>query len=102
MAASVAPIRLDVRVIPAMSRMSAIMRPALFMREPLTLRDGRKVTLRPIDRGDAERLIDLHNHLSSESQYFRFFGPKPKLAPNEAEYLANVDFHNRFAIVADV
>jgi hypothetical protein len=57
--------------------MSAIMRPALFMREPLTLRDGRKVVLRPIDRSDPERLIDLHNHLSAESQYFRFFGPKP-------------------------
>ena len=85
-----------------MSRMSAIMRPALFMREPVTLRDGRKVTLRPIDRADAEKLIDLHNHLSPESQYFRFFGPKPKLSPSEAEYLANVDFHNRFAIVGEV
>jgi len=85
-----------------MSRMSAIMRPALFMREPLTLRDGRKVTLRPIDRGDAEKLIDLHNHLSAESQYFRFFGPKPKLSPSEAEYLAHVDFHNRFAVVAEI
>lgn len=85
-----------------MSRMSTIMRPALVMREPVTLRDGRKVTLRPIDRSDAGKLIDLHDHLSPESQYFRFFGPKPKLAPSEAEYLAHVDFHNRFAIVAEI
>jgi RimJ/RimL family protein N-acetyltransferase len=82
--------------------MSTIMRPALVMREPVTLRDGRKVTLRPIDRSDAGKLIDLHDHLSPESQYFRFFGPKPKLAPSEAEYLAHVDFHNRFAIVAEI
>src|SRR5437867_1050729 len=90
------------RLISTMSRMSAIMRPALFMRESLTLRNGRKVVLRPIDRSDAPKLIDLHDHLSPESQYFRFFGPKPKLSPSEAEYLANVDFHNRFAIVAEV
>jgi GNAT superfamily N-acetyltransferase len=82
--------------------MSAIMRPALFMREPVTLRDGRKVTLRPIDRSDPPKLIDLHDHLSPESQYFRFFGPKPKLTKSEAEYLAHVDFLDRFAIVAEV
>jgi RimJ/RimL family protein N-acetyltransferase len=82
--------------------MNVIMRPALFMRESLALRDGRRVVVRPIDRSDAERLIDLHDRLSPESQYFRFFGPKPKLAPSEAAYLANVDFHNRFAIVAEV
>jgi GNAT superfamily N-acetyltransferase len=85
-----------------LGRMSVIVRPALFMRENVALRDGRKVVLRPIDRSDAERLIDLHDRLSQESQYFRFFGPKPKLTATEAEYLANVDFHNRFAIVAEV
>jgi RimJ/RimL family protein N-acetyltransferase len=78
------------------------MRPSLFLRENIKLKDGRKVALRPIDRGDAGKLIDLHDHLSPESQYFRFFGPKPRLTPSEAEYLANVDFHNRFAIVAEV
>jgi len=85
-----------------LSRMSTVMRPALFVREGFTLRDGRKIVLRPIDRSDAPKLIDLHDHLSPESQYFRFFGPKPKLAPSEAEYLASVDFHNRFAIVAEI
>jgi RimJ/RimL family protein N-acetyltransferase len=47
-------------------------------------------------------LIDLHSHLSFESQYYRFFGPKPNLSPAEADYLARVDFHKRFAIVAEV
>lgn len=78
------------------------MRPAKLIRETVTLRDGRKVLLRPIDRDDADALIVLHDHLSPESQYFRFFGPKPRLSPPEAAYLANVDFDRRFAIVAEV
>jgi RimJ/RimL family protein N-acetyltransferase len=65
------------------------------------LRDERRVVLRPIDPDDAEKLIDLHNHLSFEAQYYRFFGPKPQLTKTEAEYLARVDFHRRFAIVAE-
>src|SRR5438552_10364253 len=78
------------------------MRPSRLVHETVALRDGRTAILRPIDPSDAERLIDLHNHLSFESQYFRFFGPKPRLTAAEAEYLANVDFHRRFAIVGQV
>lgn len=77
------------------------MRPARFIRETVALRDGRTVVLRPIDRNDAPKLIDLHNSLSFDSQYYRFFGPKPRLTPAEAQYLANVDFHRRFAIVGE-
>lgn len=78
------------------------MHPFQFIRESVTLRDGRSVLLRPIDTKDAERLVDLHNSLSFDSQYFRFFGPKPRLTKAEANYLANVDFAKRFAIVAEV
>jgi GNAT superfamily N-acetyltransferase len=78
------------------------MRPSRLLREGITLRDGRSVVLRPIDASDAPRLIDLHEHLSTESQYMRFFGPKPRLSAAEAEYLAGVDHHKRFAIVAEV
>jgi RimJ/RimL family protein N-acetyltransferase len=78
------------------------MRPTKLLRETVELKDGRKVVLRPIDPSDAPALIELHSTLSFESQFFRFFGPKPDLTPAEAEYLANVDFHKRFAIVAEV
>jgi RimJ/RimL family protein N-acetyltransferase len=78
------------------------MRPSQLLRESISLRDGRAVVLRPIDPADAPRLMRLHEHLSTEAQYFRFFGPKPHLSQAEAEYLANVDFHERFAIVAEV
>jgi RimJ/RimL family protein N-acetyltransferase len=77
------------------------MRPSRLLRESVKLKDGRKVLLRPIDPSDAPALIALHNTLSFESQFFRFFGPKPELTPAEAAYLANVDFHKRFAIVAE-
>lgn len=73
-----------------------------FMSEPVELRDGRVVTLRPIRRDDAPRLRDLHRRLSPDSQYLRFFGPKPKLTKAESEYLAGVDFDRRFAIVATI
>jgi len=78
------------------------MRPSRYIRETVTLRDERNVVLRPIDRSDAPRLIDLHSHLSFESQYYRFFGPKPRLSQAEAEYLADVDFHKGFALVGEV
>jgi len=78
------------------------MRAARLIRETIELRDGRKVTLRPIRPTDAVLLVDLHQHLSADSQFYRFFGPKPDLSPAEAEYLANVDFTKRFAIVASV
>ncbi|HVL80444.1 MAG TPA: GNAT family N-acetyltransferase, partial [Actinomycetota bacterium] len=74
--------------------------PSRLIRETVALRDGRKVVLRPIRADDAPRLIAFHEHLSPESRYFRFFGPKPVLLPEEAEYLAKVDHLNRFAIVA--
>ncbi len=72
------------------------------IKETVQLRDGRKVVLRPIRPEDAALLMDLHSRLSTESQYLRFFGPKPQLTMPEAEYLAGVDFHQRFAIVATV
>ena len=78
------------------------MRASQFLREKIALRDGRIVVLRPIDPMDAPLLMDLHNNLSFESQYYRFFGPKPTLTPAEADYLARVDFHKRFAIVAEI
>lgn len=58
------------------------------------------MVLRPIRPEDADGLIDFHDNLSVESRYFRFFGPKPTLSRKEAEYLAGVDFTDRFAIVA--
>jgi RimJ/RimL family protein N-acetyltransferase len=83
-----------------MSKDSPAARASRFIRETVTLRDGRRVTLRPIRPADADALMDLHGRLSEESIYMRFFGPKPSLTPEEAEYLAGVDYQQRFAIIA--
>lgn len=76
--------------------------PRHLIRESVTLRDGRKVTLRPVRPSDAPRLMELHSRLSHESQYLRFFGAKPELSSEEAAWLAGVDLDRRFAIAACV
>ncbi len=78
------------------------MRASRLIRETVELRDGRRVVLRPVRPEDAPGLVQLHSSLSPDTQYLRFFGPKPYLTPDEADYLAKVDFTRRFAIVGAV
>lgn len=65
-----------------------------------TLRDGRELLIRPIEPGDWERLVALHQRLSAETQRLRFFVRLPRLSPAFARRLANVDFVDRAAFVA--
>lgn len=41
------------------------------------LLDGRLVSLRSLDAGDAEAVLALHQHLSDHDRYFRFFTLNP-------------------------
>jgi|SRR5438270_727246 GNAT superfamily N-acetyltransferase len=41
------------------------------------LRDGRVVSLRRLDSGDAEAVLELHQHLSAHDRYYRFFTLQP-------------------------
>ena len=66
------------------------------------LKDGRAVTVRPIDPGDAGLLVELHGRLSPRTRELRFHGPKPRLLPWEAEYLARADPGAHVALVATV
>lgn len=70
------------------------------IRPELLVSDARAIVLRPIQAADADRLIEFHDRLSARTKYRRFFGPKPRLTPREAHYLASVDYESRFAIVA--
>ena len=67
----------------------------------LTLRDGTRVHLRPIRQDEAPRLLGLYDRLSPESLYFRFFAV-PDKDRSKAEYLAHVDYVDRYALVAEV
>lgn len=66
----------------------------------VVLRDGARLALRAIMPEDALKLLDLYNRLSPRSLYQRFFTiPKPD--PIYAAYLADVDYENHFALVAE-
>jgi RimJ/RimL family protein N-acetyltransferase len=67
----------------------------------VVLRNGASVRLRPIRADDAPRLIALCHRLSPRTIYQRFFSPRP-LRPEEADALANVDYRERMALVAEV
>jgi acetyl coenzyme A synthetase (ADP forming)-like protein len=64
------------------------------------LADGDVIQIRPIKSGDADQLIAFHERLSTESRYFRFFRVKETLERKEAEFFANIDYHDRMALVA--
>jgi GNAT superfamily N-acetyltransferase len=66
-----------------------------------TLRDGSPVHLRPIRPDEAQALLTLYDRLSSRSLYFRFFAV-PDKDRSKAEYLAHVDYVDRYALVAEV
>ena len=68
----------------------------------VTLRDGTTVHIRPIRPQDDHILVDLFDHLSPQSVYQRFFTAMPQLTPTMARYLANVNYTNRMALVAQV
>ena len=69
-------------------------------RRTVTLRDGARVTLRPIAVDDKPRLAAMVERLSEESSYRRFFTSKTELSPAELDYLVDVDHCDHEAIVA--
>lgn len=71
-----------------------------FEQIPCTLRDGRKVTIRPISRSDADRLVAFHESLSDRTIYQRFFAAHPHLTEKEVERFTQVDHDLREAYVA--
>jgi acetyl coenzyme A synthetase (ADP forming)-like protein len=66
----------------------------------VVLVDGGTAHVRPIRADDLERLRSLHGRLSPESIYFRFFSPLPRLPERQLHRLVEVDYRDRFALVA--
>jgi acyl-CoA synthetase (NDP forming)/RimJ/RimL family protein N-acetyltransferase len=64
------------------------------------LADGATVHVRPIVPRDADRLVAFHSRQSSESIYFRYFSPRPRLSDREVERFTNLDYRDRMAMVA--
>jgi RimJ/RimL family protein N-acetyltransferase len=74
---------------------------AAALESDITLRDGTPVHIRPIRPEDDHYLVDVFKHLSPQSVYQRFFTALPELSPGMARYLANVNYTNRMALVAE-
>lgn len=66
----------------------------------VVLRDGGGARIRPIKPEDADRIVAFFERLGPESRYFRFFKVKKELTPEEVHYFTNVDYSDRFALVA--
>lgn len=73
---------------------------ARLRRRTVVLRDGVRVTLRPIAADDRQRLLDSFARLSEESRYRRFLASKGGLFESELDYLVDVDHCDHEAIVA--
>jgi acetyl coenzyme A synthetase (ADP forming)-like protein len=66
----------------------------------VVVRDGSTVRLRPVRPDDAEALRALHERLSADSQYFRFFAPSAG-SPSEVPRLLRADYQDEFVLVAE-
>lgn len=67
----------------------------------VVLADGDVAHLRPIRPDDGDRLVEFHEHLSTESIRRRFFTVRPHLRPKEVEHFTNVDYRGRLALVVE-
>src|SRR2546426_42725 len=67
----------------------------------VVLRNGASVHLRPIRPDDAPRLMALCHRLSPRTVFQRFFSSR-RLRAEDAHALANVDYRERMALVAEV
>lgn len=66
----------------------------------MTLRDGRRVHVRPIVGADAPEIVAAAAAADPETLRLRFFTSAPNLGPGRARYLSEVDYVRRLALVA--
>ena len=66
----------------------------------ITLRDGSRIAIRPLEPDDREAVAAGFERLSPDSRYRRFFGPMPRLSGRDLDYLTRVDHHDHEALVA--
>ena len=70
--------------------------------DPVQLKDGTLVQLRPIHPIDGNQADAFREKLSAESIYNRFLGYFPKISDKLIERLTNIDYSKEMAIVAEI
>jgi acetyltransferase len=73
--------------------------PGRYIRE-VTLKDGTKVTLRPIRPEDEPLMEKMLDYISTSSLYYRFFGYVPKVTHEWMSRFTHIDYDREIAIVA--
>lgn len=68
--------------------------------QALTLRDGARVTVRPIRPEDAGIEQEFVRNLSDESRYYRFMDSVRELSPRMLAHFTRVDYESHMALVA--
>jgi len=68
--------------------------------EPVRLRDGSTLVVRPIEPGDRDLLRAGFDELSEHSRYMRFQAPMSSLSDQQLAYLTDVDHHDHEALLA--
>ncbi len=68
----------------------------------IKLRDGTKVTLRPIKKDDELMMMELFKTFSLETVRYRFFLPLRRMTHEDLMRYCNVDYNNEIAIVAEI
>lgn len=69
-------------------------------RQQVTLRDGRRVLIRPVLPSDAPELAEAIKTADPETLHRRFLGGPPPITTALLEHLTTVDYVRRFALVA--
>ncbi len=67
---------------------------------PVILRDGSGVLIRPVRSTDAPLLAEGFTRLSATSRWLRFLNAKQELSPAELRYFTDVDHHDHEALGA--
>lgn len=71
------------------------------LEERVTLKDGRRVRLRPIRPADADAMRRSFPRMTAEDLRLRLFGPVRELSPELAARLAQIDYDREMALVAE-
>ena len=79
---------------------SALVTGGYGIRRPRAGTDGRQAVLRPLERGDRDRIVAGFERLSEESRYRRFFAPLDQLTDSSLDYLTDIDHRDHEAIIA--
>ena len=70
--------------------------------EPVQLKDGTLIQLRPIHPIDGTQAANFQQKLSTKSIYNRFLGYIPRISDKLIDQLTNIDYSKEMAIVAEV